>query len=747
MRVSHLVTLTCLACLIVASFGVPVVPSASPATAAEPVAALAPALAARVVRVAVYDEPNTTRPAYATIGLLNATITPVVNLLTAAGCQVTTLTTAQIANHALLTASYDVLVLVDNLPRESIVNQVKEFWLGGGGVLSMDSAISFLCYGGLIPPESEGNENYGVYWTYASGFFATDNVTARHPATKAFHINDTVTTTSMDWAQFYWAAISASSVGSDLTCLATRAGSPNRATIVALDPTVKGGRVIQLPATCRDPLTDNISAILPTAVNWLCPRPKARIAYDLSHQPRLGVDLWDDLPLGFPGFYPEMRDDLVSRGYTVDKLYPSATGNFTAARLAPYDLLIVVAPDANFTAADRSALNTWIEAGHGLLVFGETPTFPSFLGPDQRINFLLDSLDLRVNMTVGAGSGHSINHYATHPTSEACAALTFDAHGYLNITGAAYSLWSYSVGTNVVVAGQSYGRGRVIVATDINFPDTSHITQQDNEQYLINLANWLTASTATVLLYTDEPYSANKYRTPVCQALNDLNVSYALTFTAAYLNLSLSLYPWSLVIVDNPWYSITSYYNDLGRYVDAGGRLLFSSFMVDNVPSSTLWPKLGFTYAADMPNHAPLYVWSASHAIFTTPNAYHPGNFTPTLDYGDEGDCLTVLPNATALAGNTTTVTAGRAVIVLRNDKHTLYNGYLIDQFAGDLDDSTYEDRLELWENEIAFMLVPLPPLVAPLPWWLILLVVVIVLVIVLVLIVVLLRRRKKGAK
>jgi hypothetical protein len=593
----------------------------------------------------------------------------------------------------------------------------------------------------MIPPESEGSENHGVYWDYI-GTFTDNNITARHPATKAFHVNDVATTTSMNWAVFLWSAISGTSVGSQLVRLGTQPGFSTRASMVALDPTTKGGRVVQLPAS-GGTLTANMSAILPDAVNWLCPRPKARVVFDLSHQPRLGVDAWDTLA-AFKPRYSNLRNELVSRGYTFDKLYPSALGNFTAARLASYDMLMLVLPDYNLTAADRSAVTAWINAGGSLLAIGEGPW--GYLAGDQQINLLLTGFGVSIdvdtthyNMTTG-----TIATKDMHPTTEACSGLSMGFRGYINTTGSGRRIWYQ--GANVLFGADQHGAGRVILCADMNWLENANLGSADNEQYAINVVNWLTAATATVLLYTDEPFSANEYRTPVCLALNDLGVSYALTFDGAYFNLSLNLYAWTLVVVDNPWHSITSYYGEIGQYVDAGGRLLFSSYTVDNVASSPLWPKLGFTFAADMPGSVPVYIWSASHDIFTTPNAYHAGNFTPTIDYGDEGDLLTVQSNATALAGATATATAGQAVIILRNDKHTLYNGYLIDQFAGDLDDSTYADRLELWENEIAFMLVPLPPPPFELPWWLLPLVLVIIIVVIVIIVVVLLLRRRKAA-
>ena len=116
----------------------------------------------RTVRVAIYNETNTTLPQYASEGLLSGNVSSVQAVLQAAGHRVTLLGKNDILNHHLKTAFYDVFILVDNLPREAIFDQVKEFWLGGGGVLSLDSGISYLCYAGMIPPESEGSENHHV---------------------------------------------------------------------------------------------------------------------------------------------------------------------------------------------------------------------------------------------------------------------------------------------------------------------------------------------------------------------------------------------------------------------------------------------------------------------------------------------------------------------------------------------------------------------------------------------------------
>jgi hypothetical protein len=167
----------------------------------------------------------------------------------------------------------------------------------------------------------------------------------------------------------------------------------------------------------------------------------------------------------------------------------------------------------------------------------------------------------------------------------------------------------------------------------------------------------------------------------------------------------LNLYDWELVIVDGPYYTIdTTVYDTLIDYLDAGGKLVMSTYRVDDNPSHALWSHLGFEFSADIPDGSPIHIWDKTHSIFNTPISYGANNYTPVLDYGDEGDLLTVLSNGIALAGYTETEQPGNATIVLRKDAKTLFNGYLIDEFSGDVDDSTYEDRLELWIAEIYFI-------------------------------------------
>jgi hypothetical protein len=139
-------------------------------------------------------------------------------------------------------------------------------------------------------------------------------------------------------------------------------------------------------------------------------------------------------------------------------------------------------------------------------------------------------------------------------------------------------------------------------------------------------------------------------------------------------------------------------------FVKGGGRLIMSTFRVNNNPTHPLWARLGFAYNQSQPGSSSLYIWDPTHAIFNIPVDYGAPRFDPIRDYGDEGDLLRVYSNATSLAGYTASETENNTNLVLANNGKTLFNGYLIDQFTGDLDDSTYTDNFELWVNEISFI-------------------------------------------
>jgi len=657
----------------------------------------------RTIRIAIYDEPNVTEPTYTIGNALTNNYTALISLLESAGFDVTKLTCADIYNHKLMTADYDVFIMVDNLPRENITNHVKEFWLGGGGVLSFDSALPYLFWAGIIF-STEGDDEKGTYWGYFSE--TGHNISMRHPITKEYQINNKFSSAGVSMNSIKWSLIQGDSVGSEIVKLANREGDNDDATAIALHRSDKGGPIVHLPGR-GDTIGINMSDLIIDSIEWLCPRPKGRILFDLSHYPFYGVDDWDDLYADFGERYYLWRDNLVNRSYTIDKLYPSATGNLTSNNLAPYDMLILCAPSINYTANEISSVMNWVNAGGGLFILGGY-----YSGRSQRINDLLSSTSLNVNLTT-SGSNGIVDYKVEHPTVEGCTELdcTNPLPSLIRYTGNAIPIWGES-SNYIVIGGQEYGNGRIILSGDMFFLRYDHLELQNNLQFGINVANWLTASQAKVLIFVDDQFLSdpndNLYKGPVATALNDLRIPFYLTFSTKYFNLSLGTDTWKLAILENNNLGAHMYFPDIINYMESGGMLIIRSYHMWEMPADPLWQYLGYTPNGTRIQTSPpvINIWNPTHPIFNNPVSYGANNLTTSLNPFQTDFCYVALHNnATAIAGLGTTVNSTKGAIILSVNGRAISNTMALTEYYDDTDDSTYPDALEIWENEIAFML------------------------------------------
>jgi hypothetical protein len=664
------------------------------------------------VRVAVYNEANVTVPSYSphASGLTN-NYSEVVALLMGAGYNVTLITEDDILNHELTLANFDVFVMVNNLPRETIVNLVKEFWLGGGGILSFNSAFVYLFYYGLLGPEIEGVEGYGPYWKYYSVDIM--KVTARHPITKEYQISDNVTERKASWLTFWglmWSPAWFNSVNNgNQTILLNNFTATNYCYGVAIDSYYRGGRVVQLIGDGYN-IPAQFDSMIVNSVEYLAPRPKARIAYDFSHRPRLAIDPWDTLATlnVFPNVFDYLRNTYVNNSYTVDKFYPSASGNFTAERLAKYDMIIIDWPDLNYTVAERTALMNWVSGGGSLLVLGDRPGIlgaPGYL----YINFLLNGLDMSLETSDILATSNASLSTPYHPTSEKCWRLTMWNWNVINVTGTATSIWNKN-GYDTVAA-QQYGNGRVILTSDHNIFDDSMIYRADNNRFALNAANWLSGWESGVLVYQDIEVSLdwNLYRNPLSDALRELGMNYYVTSDPAYFDMSLRDGNWGLLVLDeNAWSAVGSYPDDVLNFLKAGGRMAVRSWAMR--VALPVWTYIGIDTNTSRVLTGPpdVYIWSSSHPVFSTPVDYKSLfiNTTTKLFYEDY-EYVDTYENATALAGITPTNTGYVTAIAVSSNGKYIANAIALTQYVQDTDDSTYPDAYEVWMNEIAYLMRP----------------------------------------
>ncbi|MBS3794531.1 MAG: hypothetical protein KGY80_06525, partial [Candidatus Thorarchaeota archaeon] len=660
----------------------------------------------RNIRVAIYNETNFTKPTWAYDGLFTQDSTDIAQVLEDAGYQVELLTFQDLLDHRLIVADFDVFVLPNNLPRENVTMLAKEFWLAGGGLLTVDSAASFLGYAGVVPYESEGNHGYDSYWYY--NWSEIQTVASLHPVTKRYSTGDTINVTDFEWATFNWSALSATSEYSHYTKLLNIEGQPNNVTGFAYDPLLRGGKVVHLPgfvANTSDTryMVQGIRNLCIDAVEWLCPVPKSRIAYDLSHHPRNGIDPWDEEAL-FPSKFGTFRNLLVNHSFTVDKLYPSPEGNLTQERLEPYDVLILVLPEYNFTDDERTAVQSWVHSGGSLLTMSESLSYQSAnIKPVDQINQLMGPFDMEIVSGLNWSVTASI---VKHPIRDRASQVYMDCVGPLNITEGAFPLVEKD--EDVFMAGSEYGNGRVVLSGGMNWPGHIALTSLDNRHWALNVLNWLGASEADTLLYCDNLISDDFYDSPASKALNELGVDYFLVTDASNLNLTLHEYEWDRIIIDSVVWDVSGSIEPLIEHLENGGYLAMACSNFDNSMYEPLLNMMGASQASNYPFNSEFYIWEEDHPVFQTPVNVSTSSFSTVNYYWDDGDELSVLDNATALGGSTSYKDeTAKAALAVRNDGKTVVMGYMFDQIDGDNDNSSYADSFEMWLNTVSHIFAP----------------------------------------
>ncbi len=652
----------------------------------------------RNIRVAILYAQNTSGASYGSSGIYHSNFSGLMDLLVGAGYTVTNLTYDDVLDHKLQPINYDVLVLADILPADELLDPIHEFWLGGGGVLSIDGSINVLMYTGILPLESAGDNGYTTYWSYGSDEMMTIN--AITPATRSFDLNDDFNGTSFGWATFDWTALQGTSDSDQMTPFLVNKADHNDVAGLSYDSLDRGGRVIQI-AGSADKIIPIFANIYIDSIEWLAPRPRGKIAFDLSHHPRLGVDSWDDLAQ-FHNFYSDIRDFWVGRGYTFDKIYPETTGNLTTDRLNQFDMLILITPDYNYTSAEVDAIVSWVSGGGSLFILVDGPS-SSFAAPVDQVNRFATTFGVPVNTTTDPNDGAATR--VEHPLVEGCYDLTVSGAAILPTGSDAFPLWK--VATSTLIAGATYGSGRVVISGDMNWMDNNHLSDDDAKIFARNIANWLINYDAKVVLYTND--SLNSYDLgPAAQALHEIGLRFYAIFNETYLNRTLDDVTRDLLVVDAPnvIHHQEPFFARIEQYVLGGGRLLITTYNLDSYAGNSLWPLLGVAYSTDVASEPTLYMWDATHPVFNTPIDFSITQFESNSGYFDDGDTVHVFANATGIAGRTSLSQENESFITVRNDGMTIYNSLVINLLT-DGDGSGYSDSFEIYINEIAFLMRP----------------------------------------
>jgi hypothetical protein len=209
----------------------------------------------------------------------------------------------------------------------------------------------------------------------------------------------------------------------------------------------------------------------------------------------------------------------------------------------------------------------------------------------------------------------------------------------------------------------------------------------------------------SILVYTDDAFhtSPNTY---VDQALQRLGLSYTAFYDSNFGGFESALTsggPWDVVVfADDNFFPPTSTLTALNNYVTGGGKLVVDSWTVAANPSP-LWTTVGFQLAStDFDPPDPVHWWQPDHPVFTDPESVPEFTVLQSGRYGIYGQRGDPLANFEALAGGTATPAAGQAAMVLGNNNHTIFKGFLDGQNDADRDADGVRDGVELWENMIS---------------------------------------------
>jgi hypothetical protein len=191
---------------------------------------------------------------------------------------------------------------------------------------------------------------------------------------------------------------------------------------------------------------------------------KAFILFDQTHNSRSITS------------FSSLKDMLASLGYVIDTLVNSP---ITSSALSEYDILILLGPSTAYTAAELSAIQSFVSSGHGLLLMGvESSTMytdiTSFAG---------------IEWSFGAFSGETFDitsHYVTTGVNS-----VYLPSPSLNLIplSPAISLVRDVAGSQVLAVSGS--PGRVAAFTDESAFDNPHLSLSDNSILAINLIEWL----------------------------------------------------------------------------------------------------------------------------------------------------------------------------------------------------------------------------------------------------------------
>jgi hypothetical protein len=197
--------------------------------------------------------------------------------------------------------------------------------------------------------------------------------------------------------------------------------------------------------------------------------------------------------IGAGGRYEELADELRTEGYTVDE----RNVQIDSESLIGYDVLVVLDPETPLSSSEMSAIQTWVDVGgHGLLVVGDTAgEFDA-----TSINSLLSPYGVSISDSIYPDTAFSFyQHGITLDVIE----IDTSGCGVLTVVPPSIELgladWPWRCILSAYGAHPPSSLGGVVVLSDSDVFDNTHLHNYDNLVLTFNVFKWLSQLTPTLI--------------------------------------------------------------------------------------------------------------------------------------------------------------------------------------------------------------------------------------------------------
>lgn len=209
-----------------------------------------------------------------------------------------------------------------------------------------------------------------------------------------------------------------------------------------------------------------------------CTMFASAILWDTTH----GVYLNYSPSLDFSDFV----DIMTGLGYTVDV---TSTG-ISSMDLSDYCIVVICVGSSwstSYTTAEADQIESYVDAGGGLLIMGENSGCPN-----RNINPIANRFGVTCGITTATPSDLYTTDFIVHPIFTGVSQFYVRAGGVISASSPSIeAAWEPPTSSRPIVAVAEWGSSRIVTLGDMNSLDNAYIGLADNRNWAESILTWL----------------------------------------------------------------------------------------------------------------------------------------------------------------------------------------------------------------------------------------------------------------